>query len=110
MKMIKLIGMGGVLALLSACDSSDRGRIVDFEVRQVEIISVNMPKHFSVDVRDNVSGTVFRDVARSKHCNGARTTAKIGKTYNAVFTVMAYANGRRGIAIDNSKLNSLLCG
>lgn len=38
-------------------------------VRTYTIIKVDQPKHYSVDIQDDLSGQVFLGVGRRKHCD-----------------------------------------
>lgn len=98
--------------MLSACGPTQNpNEIFDrFEVREVVILDVNPPKHFSVTVKDRQSGAVFKDVANSTWCPAWRSTTTIGAHYTVPSRV--YLNtetGRRTFYLMDSYLNEQLC-
>lgn len=80
----------------------------------VTVVAVNPPKHFAVSV-STPSGQVLRNVARSKHCKGWRTRAKVGTPVEARFRVVrtpfdqATSGQAARYQLDQRHLNRLLC-
>lgn len=59
-----------VMGLFGAC--AEEKQEVSDEIRSFEIVKINPPKHFRVDLRDVKTGIVYRSVGISKHCNRYR--------------------------------------
>jgi hypothetical protein len=79
------------------------------EVRSFELVAVNPPKHFYVDIKDMVTGRTHRHVYVSKHCNNWVKTAVVGKVYRIVTeTYLDDRTGERKVVYKN--LYGIFCG
>ena len=47
----------------------DGGIVIENTIREFKIISINPPKHFSVDLVDVKSMDIYKNQGQSKHCN-----------------------------------------
>ena len=99
------------IVALTACGrpSGDVDQLVGYQVHQVEIIAVNRPKHFNVDVRTVDTGAIYRGVGRSKHCNRHMTTAYLGRRLDVPFAVYERPDGSAYKTLNGDALNRLLC-
>lgn len=70
-------------------------RLEKSETRAFQLVEVNPPKHFYVDIKDVETGATNTDVYVSKHCNSWRETAVVGNTYRIV--VEKYRDDRNGV-------------
>ena len=107
---VRFLGLLPLIALLTACQPGPGGgyEIIGYEVRTVEIVDVDYPKRFSVDIVDE-KGNRFNGVAYSKRCNAARSRAIIGRSYQIPFEIGRDADGNRYASPMERPLNDLLC-
>lgn len=55
--------------------------VVKTEFKEYEVVGINPPKHFYLDLKDKKTGHLFNHVYVSKHCNNWRNL-KLGSVYS----------------------------
>lgn len=60
------------LLTLVGCERRPPDAVVASTKKTYEIVGINQPKHFYVDLRDVETGYVYKHVYVSKHCNAWR--------------------------------------
>ena len=63
-----------VLAIfvLGACQPAPPKNVIKDEFREYEIVHIDRPKHFWVNLKDTRTGQVFKREGRRKHCTAWR--------------------------------------
>jgi hypothetical protein len=68
MNRVSLLMIASVI-LLTGCEPRQPDP-VESRIRKVyEIVNINRPKHFRVDIKDVETGRVYKNKGISKHCN-----------------------------------------
>jgi hypothetical protein len=98
-----------IVALTACGPQREPDHLVGYQVHQVEIVAVNRPKHFNVDVRTVDTGAIYRGVGRSKHCNRHMSTAYLGRRLDVPFAVYERPDGSVYKTLNGDALNRLLC-
>lgn len=106
----RFLGLLPLIAVLTACEAGPGAghEVIGYEVRTVEIVAVDYPKRFSVDIVDE-KGNRFNHVAASKRCNAARSRAVVGRSYQIPFEIGRDADGNRYASPMERQLNDILC-
>jgi len=81
---------------------------VSEEVRAYEVVGINRPKHFSVDLLDVRTHQLFERESNSKHCNNWRKN-KVHEIVN-VRTIYYKYEGSEDIYIELESINAHFCG
>lgn len=89
-----LIATTSLVFMYGCVDYSEHIKLGKSEVRNFELLKVNPPKHFYVDIKDLETGEIKVKVYVSKHCNSWRETAIVGRVYQIV--VETYRDDRDG--------------
>lgn len=89
---------------------SNINRVVSSELFEgnYEILHVNKPKHFYLDLRDVETGKVYKKKYISKHCNSYRETAVVGETYTLKVKRRFYEDGTTDLRFTPSR--KIFCG
>ena len=106
---VRFVALLPLLAVLTACEPGPGYEVIGYEVRTVEIVDVDYPKRFSVDIVDE-NGNRFNRVAASKRCASARSRAVVGRSYQIPFEIGRDSDGNRYASPMERQLNELLCG
>lgn len=61
-----------ISAMLVGCEPYVPDPLLSTKKKTYEIVKINQPKHFYVDVRDVETGNVYKHQYVSKHCNAWR--------------------------------------
>lgn len=69
--MKKIIAAVAILGLVAGC-SREPDIFIGKETKTFEVIGINQPKHFYVDLKDVNTGQHYNHVYISKHCNDWR--------------------------------------
>lgn len=78
---------------LTACGGEDYV-VISRSIKQYEVVRIDPPKHFFVDLKDIETGFVYKRQKVAKRC-GSWRNLRIGSTWT--FTEVTYKNGRTGI-------------
>lgn len=81
---------------------------VSDEVRAYEVVRINPPKHFSVDLLDVRTHQLFERESRSKHCNNWRNN-KLHEIVN-IRTIYYKYEGSEDVYAELENINNHFCG
>ena len=99
---VGLLAIVLAMGLFGAC-AEEKQEISD-EIRSFEIIKINPPKHFRVDLRDKETGVIHYGVGISKHCNRYREVKLNSTVRLRMKTFEQGASGRTSYQIFASKI------
>lgn len=107
--MKKLLVLAVVLTLIGCAPASNNdGEFVKVEFLEYEIVKINRPKHFSVDLRDVRNGNVFERMGSSKHCNGHRNW-DVGNKITVKSTFYRKSDGTIVYSPSDNDVNTIIC-
>ena len=86
--MFSTIAVSTAVAMLAACTPAQK---ISEETRAYTLLDYNPPKRFYVDLKDNKTGEVFKNIYVSKRCSNHKNL-QIGATYD--LTRVTYQKGQ----------------
>lgn len=102
----KLAILSAVL-LMFGCEQRKPENKTLASVRTYTIIKVDPPKHYHIDIQDDLTGMVYQGVGRRKHCNKWRDTPVGTKLQLARYSW--WEGSRKSEDFDDSEIASRLC-
>lgn len=92
---------------MTGCDINRVERSETFEATY-EILKVNPPKHFYLDLRNVETGEVYTNKYVSQHCNKYRETAIAGKEYTLTVKRRYFTDGSTDLRFTPAR--TIFCG
>lgn len=93
--------------ILGGCDINRVERTENFEA-SYELLKVNPPKHFYIDVRNTDTNEVYKNKYVSKRCNNYRENAIVGKIYKLTATRRYFTDGTSDVRFTPAR--KIFCG
>lgn len=109
--MLRTIILVTTIATLSGCAKRDNthGEWVKADLRSFTITHIDTPKHFDVSVKDQLTGHIFNDIARTKWCSN-HVNWRVGQTIDLKADYWRKPDGSIVFTVDDSYTKSKLCG